>query len=78
MSILIPKEVARAIHAEAERTLTPEEFRAWADGPIGEDERRETAALIEWFLRRYPTPDARLAYARRKYREWARSIPERD
>lgn len=35
------------------------------DGPEGDDIRE----LIAWFLRKYPTPLERLAYARRKYRE---------
>ncbi len=55
-----------------ERRLPVDEFDrrleaalASARGPEG-DEMRE---LIDWFLRKYPTPLARLAYARRKYRE---------
>ncbi len=57
-----------------ERALTPEEFdrqvrRALSD----DDELRERAALVAWFMRRYPTPRERLAYARRKYRQLVES-----
>lgn len=52
--------------------LTSEEFerrlaRALEslDGPEGEDMRQ----LVLWFQRRYPTPLARLRYARRKFEE---------
>jgi len=38
-----------------------------ARGPEG-DEMRD---LVEWFLRRYPSPMDRLRYARRKYEEVA-------
>lgn len=51
----------------SERRLSPEEFAAWADGPIGETEREETRSLIAWFVRRYPTPAERLAWARRAW-----------
>ncbi len=53
-----------------ERELTPEEFdaklgRVLAD-PVEQESIRE---LIAWFSRRYPTPEGRLAYARRKARQ---------
>jgi hypothetical protein len=55
-----------------EAPLPPEEFErrlreaiASAHGPEGEEMR----ALVDWFVRRYPTPLARLEYARRKTRE---------
>lgn len=73
----IPAEVIHAIREEAERPLSLDEFHAWADGPIGDDERRETAELIRWHLRRYPTGEARLAHARRAYRRWAASRSDR-
>jgi hypothetical protein len=57
--------------------LSKEEFATWADGPIPEDELAENVSLIRWFLRRYPTPAARLRYARR-HQEWlARSASAR-
>lgn len=55
-----------------ERRLSPEEFDARVkeaiaslDGPEGE----QIAELIRWFQRRYPTPQERLAYCRRRIRE---------
>jgi hypothetical protein len=33
-------------------------------------EREAVMELVEWFRRRYPTPLARLAYARRAYARW--------
>jgi hypothetical protein len=47
------------------------ESRARRAGPEGDEMR----ATLEWFLRRYPTPLARIAYTRRKTRE-ARAFQE--
>jgi hypothetical protein len=58
--------------AEPEAEMSPDEFRRRIAAPMDDREREETIALIRWFERRYPTPKARLAYARRKYREWTR------
>ena len=52
------------------RRLTPEEFQAYVDAPVSEDEREEALRLIRWFVRRYPTPAERLAYARRARSRW--------
>lgn len=54
----------------ADRRLSPEEFRAALAIPLGDAEREETIALIDWFCKRYPTPAERLAYVRRAYRRW--------
>lgn len=51
--------------AITERELSPEEFEAWVQAPVSPEERENARALIEWFLRRYPTPAARLGYIRR-------------
>jgi len=59
--------------------LPPEEFErrvrasiAELDGPEGEN----LGELIDWFLRRYPTPAERLAYGRRAYARWLRAAPQ--
>jgi hypothetical protein len=52
--------------------VTPEEFLRRIRAPLDADERAEALALIRWFSRAYPTPKARLAYARRKYAEWTK------
>jgi hypothetical protein len=65
----------RRVRELADRALSVEEFRAWADGPIGEEERRGIEELIAWYTKRYPTPAARLAHARIAHRRWARSFP---
>jgi hypothetical protein len=70
-----PPEVVRALRAEAERPLTPDEIRALDALPLGNEEREENLALIDWFSRRYPTPEARLRYARRAYRRWKSAMP---
>lgn len=57
-----------------DRVLGPEEARAYLDAPISEAERDEVLALIRWFRRRYPTPAERLAYARRAYARWRRTL----
>ena len=69
---------ARAIEevrALAERRLSPEEFDAYAGAPVSPEEEAAMAELIAWFRRRYPTPGARLAYARRAYARWRKSLP---
>lgn len=65
-----PEALAR-VRALAERRLSPEEVRAALAVPLGRAEEEESRSLIRWFRRRYPTPAARLAYARRAYRRWA-------
>ena len=52
--------------------ISVEEFRRRTEAPLTKEEIEETLALVAWFTRRYPTPLARLRYARRKYREWTR------
>lgn len=63
-------------HAEAdalyETPLPPEEFDRRVQAAIlalDGEEGDEVRAHIAWFCRRYPTPLARLAYARRKCQE---------
>jgi hypothetical protein len=58
-----------------ERTLTVAEAEAYLSAPISEDERQHTLQLVEWFLRRYPTPIERLRYVTRAYRRWQRRFP---
>ncbi len=66
-----PDEVARArVRALADRELSLEEWRAGLAVPITDEEEEEILSLVRWFCRRYPTPAARLAYARRAYRRW--------
>ena len=69
-----PAALAGAL-ALSERRLTAEEARAALAVPMGEAEENESRSLIRWFRRRYPTPAARLAYARRAYRRWASARP---
>jgi hypothetical protein len=61
--------------ALSERWLSAEEARAALAVPLGEAEEEESRSLIRWFRRRYPTPAARLAYARRAYLRWAAARP---
>jgi len=68
-----PDALARA-RALAERVLEPEEFRRLLAAPISEAEEEEVRSLIRWFRRRYPTPADRLAYVRRAYRRWTKSV----
>jgi hypothetical protein len=65
-----PAALAR-VAALSERRLSAEEARAALAVPLGEAEETESRSLIRWFRRRYATPAARLAYARRAYRRWA-------
>ena len=57
-------ERAKSIY---ERELTPEEFDRRLAGILADTEELENMrALVRWFKRTYPTPAARLAYARRR------------
>jgi hypothetical protein len=67
-------EVAAHIKTLTERRLSEEEVKAALRVPIGVEEREEILALVAWFRRRYPTPADRLAYVRRAYRRWQRTL----
>jgi hypothetical protein len=57
-----------------ETPLPPEEFarrEAAGEAALAGPEGEEMRAAIAWFVRRYPTPIARIAYIRRKTREAA-------
>jgi hypothetical protein len=62
----------KTLAAEINRELTADEARAYRDHPITDAEREDVLALVRWFTRRYPTPAARLAYARRVHARWTR------
>jgi hypothetical protein len=68
---------ACALTQAADRTLEPADARAYLDAPVTEAERGEVLALVRWFTRRYPTPTDRLAYVRRAYGRWRRTIEGR-
>ena len=54
----------------SERRLSAAEMAEYLAVPISPDERERIHALIDWFCRRYPTPEARLAYVRRATHRW--------
>jgi len=62
------------VQSFAERRLSPLEARQYLETPISEAERDEVLALARWFRRRYPTPLERLAYVRRAYARWQRTL----
>ena len=68
-------EAIRAVREMAEQPLSPEEFHAWVDAPISDEEMENEVALIRWFIRRYPTPAARLAYVRQAMKGWRAGMP---
>ena len=70
-----PEALAR-IQQMAERSLTPAEFEAYVRAPMSNEEREEILSSVRWFMKRYPTPGARLAAARRAYIQWSRGIPK--
>ncbi len=59
-----------AVAAQAERELSSEEFAAYVDQPMSPEELTGIYELLDWFERKYPTPAARLAYARAAYARW--------
>ena len=60
--------------AFSNRTLEPAEARAYLDAPVTAAERDDVLALVRWFECRYPTPAERLAYVRRAYSRWQRTL----
>jgi hypothetical protein len=60
-------EIANLVAAR----LAPEEFDRRVRAPMSDAEAQEIAELAAWFKRRYATAEARLAYARRKVRDYA-------
>src|SRR5216117_110184 len=58
----------------ADRELSLEEARAYLDAPIDDHERNEILAPVRWFTTHYPSPSDRLAYVRRAYARWRRTI----
>ena len=68
-------ELVSELRALSDRRLSPEEFDAYVRAPVSDFEREQREELVAWFLRRYPTPAERLAYARRAYARWAAAMP---
>ena len=54
--------------------LNGDEARDYLAQPVSEGEREQVLDLVGWFVRRYPTPLARLAYVRRAYARWQRTF----
>jgi hypothetical protein len=69
-----PEIVAR-LQQLANRRLSAAEVEAGLRARNNEAEMDEARSLIRWFLRRYPMPSQRLAYARRAYARWSRAMP---
>jgi hypothetical protein len=65
-----PKDLEDAIAGEVNRLVIEQELRNALEGEITAREREEFRALFQWFTRRYPTPEARLAYVRQAYARW--------
>ena len=65
-------EALQRVRAIAERELSAEEFDAYVYAPMSESERQEILDSVAWFTKRYPTPAARLAAARRQFERWMR------
>jgi hypothetical protein len=66
--------LAPSIASLVEEPVPVDEFNRRVSAPMDPEEEAELGALIRWFMRRYPTPKERLAYARRKFIEWTRPV----
>ena len=62
---------AHNVAAIVNRRVSVEELREAVEGPMGEDERAEILRLVQWFTRRYPSSEERLAYVRQAYARWS-------
>lgn len=58
-------EAIQLVRALADRPMGVEEFEAYVNAPMSDEEREEILASVSWFMRRYPTAGQRLAAARR-------------
>lgn len=65
--------IAPEIAEQVEASLPVEEFNRRLNA-FTEEETEEAAALIRWFIQRYPTPKERLDYARRMFEQWTRPV----
>jgi hypothetical protein len=61
---------ADALDRVIRRHVTKAELHRELVRPISADEREDVLALVRWFTRRYPSPEARLAYVNRAYARW--------
>ncbi len=68
-------ESVERIRQLVERQLSAEEFDAYVNAPMSQEERQEILASFAWFTKRYPTAGERLAAARRAYKQWIRGMP---
>ena len=66
---MIPEAVRQAI----DRAVTVEELRDVLQRPISTTEKDAAVSLFRWFTRRYPSPEARLAYVKGAYARWTRA-----
>ena len=71
-----PTDVVNEIRRLSARSLSVAEFDAYVNAPMDAAERSHALELIDWFVRRYPTPAKRLAYARRAHRRVTARNPE--
>ncbi len=74
MTVRHPPRLVARLREEAERRVTADEARAYLDAPVTDSERAEILSLVRWFRERYPHPVERLAYVRRAYARWRRSV----
>lgn len=65
--------IAPELRALVEAPLPLEEALRRLRAPLTEQELEEARELADWFTRRYPAAGERLAYVRRKVREWTRA-----
>ncbi len=66
--------MADRLSAATDRSVSPEEAREYIECPVSQYEQEDVLALVRWFRHRYPTPSARLAYARRAYARWRQTL----
>jgi hypothetical protein len=70
--VTIDPKLRSDLEAWENRRLSAEEFASRVAAPWTEREREDFEALHAWFIRRYPTPAARLAATRALAAQWPR------
>ena len=66
-----------ALREAVNRRVTVEELHQALHAPIDARDREQVLELVQWFTRRYPTAEARLAYVAQAYERWHATVKSR-
>lgn len=64
------RHIHPALRQMVQQSLGKEEFERRLQQPTDPEEEQANLELIRWFIRRYPTPQQRSMYIKRKMKSW--------